>query len=129
MLEILTREEKCETHKISWWAKWMFVRLHHRALRNAREVPVKDMESYMAAAPASQFNYAAARQAERLLKFLPNDQRKIMELTIDGANPLEISDETRMPITKVLDLLRDARKWLADGGAYLDTSAAVCARF
>jgi DNA-directed RNA polymerase specialized sigma24 family protein len=122
VVEILDREAKGEAHKISWWAKWMFVRLHQRALRSAKEVPVEDIAQYLATALPTQIDYAAARQAARLVPHLPERHRSVMELMIDGANPLEISNELRMPIASVLAVIREARLWLSDGGCYLDAS-------
>lgn len=118
LVEILAREERGETHKISWWAKWMFVRTHHNAAK-IKEDAVEDVGVYLSVVPSSQFEYAAAAQAARLLKLLPHRHRKVMFLLADGANPLEISDETGSPIVTVLAIIREARSWLVDGGGYL----------
>lgn len=130
LVEILDREQRGETHKISWWAKWMFVRLHGRAQKAQKMVPVEDIGVYMATCRATQIDVLAAHQAIELLPRLPLRHRKVIELLIDGADPLQISDEMSIPIISVLGLIRDTRTWLADGGAYLseDVSHRVFAK-
>ncbi len=119
LTEILDRESKGEVHKISWWAKWMFRRLHDRAVKADRVFGVEDMEQYLSVCYPSQIDYTAAMEAVRLLPRLPPRHRRIMELLCDGANPVEISDELGTPVTIVLSMMRDARTWLQDGGCYL----------
>lgn len=119
LIEILERERDGEEHKISWWAKWMFRRTHDRAVKFNREFGVEDISIYSGATRASQFNVVAAKQALELVALLPPRHRRVIELLAEGANPLEISDETEIPITSIIGIIRDARSWLDDGGCYL----------
>lgn len=118
--ELLSRAKRGETHTASWWAKHMFRRSHDKALR-IREAGVDDalLEKLAGSTHPDQVEYAAAMEALRLLKYLPERHRRVVELRADGANPVEISEETGIAVPSVLDILKEARLWLSDGGCYL----------
>ena len=92
--------------------------MHERYQKN-RETAVEDMAEYLPVQRAMQFECAAASQAIELLRYLPRGHREIILLLADGANPLEISDETGKSLSSVLAIIKEARLWLSDGGMYL----------
>lgn len=127
--EALERLKKNEKHTISWWAKYMWG-TNITAFRKNREDPYSEAEIdlWTTSTPATQDRYIEAHQTLALCNFLPEPNRTIMFLRADGANPLEIADEAGLPVDRVIHILSDSRKYLSDGGAYLDTSQATQSR-
>ena len=118
LAEIISREKKGEFHSISWWAKHMWGR-SLTLLQRRREVPFDNLEVWAAIQHANQDRVVAACEALSLLKLLPEKHRAVVLLKAEGANPVEIAEELKKPVTTILAMLKDARHWLEDGGAYL----------
>lgn len=123
ILEAVHRLRENEKHTISWWVKFMWGTSITASLRN-REDPHDEqaLDLWAGSTPATQDSYVEGRQAARLCELLPEPNRTVMYLRIDGANPIEIADETKLPVDRVISILSDSRTYLCDGGAYLDTS-------
>lgn len=121
--EALERLKKNEKHTISWWAKYMWG-TSITAFNKNREDPYSEAEIdlWIRSTPATQDSYIEGRQTLALCNFLPEPNRTVMFLRADGANPIEIADETDLSVDRVLRILSESRKYLEDGGAYLDTS-------
>jgi DNA-directed RNA polymerase specialized sigma24 family protein len=123
VFEAVRRLKENEKHTISWWVKFMWGTSITASLRN-REDPYDEQafDLWAGSTPATQDCYVEGRQTMRLCDFLPEPNRTVMYLRIDGANPIEIADETKLPVDRVISILSDSRKYLSDGGAYLDAS-------
>lgn len=122
IVAIMERSEKGEFHTISWWAKFMFGRSISRYRATiSRETQLDDIAIKNTFVLPNQISHVAALEAIDMLQYLPLKHRRVMELRMDGASPMEIAQETGLDMGKILAMITDARLWLGDGGAYLDT--------
>jgi len=130
MVKILEEENSGRFYPFAYWAKELFYEINRVKFQHIGFVSIDDAGAYgdgrekslslfMPVVQARQMDRVAALEALSLCKHLPEKHREIMMLLIDGATPMEISNETRKPITMVINLIKEARKWLDDGGSYL----------
>lgn len=119
-LHVLEAEANGNDRKTAYqWAMNMKYREYSRYKVMKYEDLVEDSQLFFVSQVPQQMNRAAASQALRLVERLPERHRDIMLLLADGADPVEISEETDTPLLDVLNVIREARRWLANGGAYL----------
>jgi len=78
--------------------------------------------------PATQLDAYFVKQSIRFIRLLPKKHQEVLFLLLDGANPLEISNETGTAILTTVKVIREARSWLAEGGCYLGDVTAKSAR-
>lgn len=123
--EAMERMNKGEKHTISWWAKYMWgtsVTAFHKNKEDTQDATADDL--WAGSVGPTQENYVIARQTLRLCNLLPEPHRTAILMRADGANPIEIADETEMTVDRIIDVLNEARTWLSDGGSYLSQEAA-----
>ncbi len=120
VFEAMERLKKGDKHTISWWAKYMWGTALNklRANKEDNQDPQAD-DLWAGSVRSSQEDYVECRQVLRLCALLPEPYRTAILLRADGANPIEIADEMKMTVDRIIDVLGDARHWLSNGGIFL----------
>lgn len=122
ILEILERENNNEeAYPITWWVRWMYYKGYDKYIRkNKDEIGVEDIRVYSPVYYPTQLKEIEAKHAYNMLRLLPKEHELVMRLLVDGENPVSISENNKIKLADVTRIIRESRKWLDDGGIYLN---------
>ena len=97
-----------------YWRKVLLAYGGERLERRRREMSIDATTDEVGHVPvpttrANQIPYMVLGDTLRAIDMMPPDTKAVMLLRADGANPIEISDETGFDVVDVLDLLSAGR--------------------